>query len=145
MEEEFIIFNPTLGICDLVSIGKTDHTDAWLEEPYDMVGPFDVNELKTKGKISFAACFVMSKKRWQDERISLGQKAYSRQRKVYDAHHKSDKEYREILYLPLDGELSISQIKTAYRKLIKKAHPDVGGSHEHFIKITQARDALLKY
>jgi len=40
--------------------------------------------------------------------------------------------------------LEVSQIKSAFRVIAKKTHPDVGGSHEKFIKITQARDALLR-
>ena len=31
----------------------------------------------------------------------------------------------------------------AFRRLAQKAHPDTGGSHELFIRITEARNALL--
>jgi malonyl CoA-acyl carrier protein transacylase len=30
------------------------------------------------------------------------------------------------------------------RRIAKEAHPDVGGSHEQFVRISQARDALLE-
>jgi len=166
-EVQWIIWNGALGIRDFVTIARVeagpDGRDAWLEEPYDMVGPFSLDELETNGRISFAACTVMSRKRWQDDRTTLRQEAFERrreaQRQMYEelaranerkrertAHmqHFSQQEHRELLCLPIDGELEPSQIKAAFRRLAKKAHPDVGGSHEHFVRITEARNALLE-
>ena len=40
--------------------------------------------------------------------------------------------------------LEEAQIKTAYRRLAKEAHPDVGGSQEKFVQITEAYNALLE-
>ena len=51
--------------------------------------------------------------------------------------------HRQILDLPIEGLLKVSQIKMAFRLLAKKSHPDTGGSHEQFIEITKAHDALL--
>jgi curved DNA-binding protein CbpA len=138
MDEEYIIYNPTLGISDFVTVGEVEtssnETNAWLEDPYDMVGPFDLDELKSNGQISFAACFVMSRQRWKEERIFLQQEHFE----------DNKREHRELLCLPTEGKLEVSQIKAAYRKIIKKVHPDVGGSHEKFIEITKARDTLLE-
>jgi len=160
MNEEYIIFNPTLGVRDFVLIGETEtnsgKTNAWLDDPYDMVGPFDLNELEINGQISFAACIVMTTKKWQEDRIFLQQQAFKKQQKAQKEHFdnirqfnkKNDQyteiEHRRLLCLPIEGRLEASQIKTAYRKVIKKVHPDVGGSHEKFIEITEARDTLLK-
>ncbi len=46
--------------------------------------------------------------------------------------------------LPDDGDLTASQINAAFRQLAKTSHPDAGGSNENYIRLTEARDALLK-
>ncbi|WP_304545608.1 J domain-containing protein [Sulfurimonas microaerophilic] len=162
MEEEFIIWNGNLGVRDFVTIGeikiRDDKTYAWLEEPYEMVGPFDLNELKTDGKICFAACIVISKEKWIEDGLLLRQEALDKQRKQQEdidrfnkqkqvqaksKQHK-EKEFRELLCLPLEGVLETAQIKAAYRRISKKVHPDLGGDHEKFIQITIARDTLLE-
>lgn len=166
-EEQWIIWNGALGIRDFVTIARVeigqDGRSAWLEEPYDMVGPFSLDELETNGRISFAACTVMSRKRWQDDRATLRQEAFERRREAQERLYEelsranerkrerathmqqfSEQEHRELLCLPIDGELESSQIKAAFRRLAKKAHPDVGGSHDHFVRITEARNALLE-
>jgi hypothetical protein len=158
-DEEFVIFNPTLGVHDRVTLGEVnmqnDKTTVWLDEPYEMVGPLYLDQLKTQGQINFAQCIVLTTKRWQQQRVSLLQEAYKRQRELHEEHlkdihrfnrekHYNDKEHRELLCLPLEGELEATQIKAAYRKISKKVHPDLGGSHEEFIQITIARDSLLK-
>ncbi|ADR33761.1 heat shock protein DnaJ domain protein [Sulfuricurvum kujiense DSM 16994] len=159
--EEWIIWNASLGIRDFVTIGRIDTTEsvAWLDAPYDMVGPFSLDELITDGFIRFAACAVMSKQRWQTDREALREEALNKRRKAqkefYDElerHNRrkinamqcSQREYRSVLNLPQIGALELSQIKSAYRKAAKKAHPDAGGSQEMFIRIKEACDALLE-
>jgi len=158
--EEWIIWNASLGIRDFVTIGRIDTTEsvAWLDAPYDMVGPFSLDELITDGLIRFAACAVMSKQRWQTDREALREEALNKRRKAQkefcdelERHNRrkinamqcSQKEYRMLLDLPVHGLLELSQIKAAYRKAAKKAHPDAGGSQEMFIRIKEACDALL--
>ena len=51
---------------------------------------------------------------------------------------------RALLALPAEEILEVKQVKAAYRRLVKTAHPDVGGSHERFVQITEARDILLE-
>ncbi len=159
--EEWIIWNASLGIRDFVTIGRidTDESVGWLDAPYDMVGPFSLDELISDGFIRFAACAVMSKQRWQNDREALRQEAMNKRRKAqqefYDElerHNRrkinamqcSQKEYRILLDLPEIGSLELSQIKSAYRRAAKKAHPDAGGSQEMFIRIKEACDALLE-
>jgi plasmid stability protein len=166
-EEQWIIWNGALGIRDFVTIGRVEvgpgGRNGWLEEPYDMVGPFSLDELETNGRIGFAACTVMSRRRWREDQAELRQEAFERHREAQErlyeelarsnarkrrratrTQQSNEQEHRELLCLPIDGELEPSQIKAAYRRLAKKAHPDVGGSHEHFVRITEARNALLE-
>ena len=167
-EEQWIIWNGALGVRDFVRIDRVevgpDGRNAWLEEPYGMVGPFDFDELETLGRISFAACIVMSRRRWQEDHARLIEEAYKRRRRTTERMYEelkransrkqrhgspfrqsSEREHREVLELPIEGELDVIQIKAAYRRLAKVAHPDVGGSHEHFVRITEARDVLIAY
>jgi len=166
-EEEWIIWNGALGVRDFVTIGTvqagTDGTDAWLEAPYDMVGPFSLDELQSNGCIGFAACIVMSRQKWQEDQTALRQEAFERRRKAQEelfeeleranrrkwrhaayAREVDEREERELLSLPVEGVLEAAQIKAAYRRIAKKAHPDVGGSHEQFVRLTQARNTLLE-
>jgi hypothetical protein len=170
-EEQWVIWNGFFGILDRVTIGETETTtdgrQAWLEEPYDMVGPFSLDELESSGQIRFAACVVMSRQKWQEDQVNLRREAYKKRRAAQEqqfeerartssghqqdqrqhqtnAHHFNEQQYRQALNLPVNGTLEPAQIKTAYRRLAQKAHPDVGGSHEQFVQITQARDALLQ-
>lgn len=162
-DEQWIIWNSALGLRDFVEIGRIEADEAWLEEPYEMVGPFSVDELATEGCISFAACVVMSRQRWQQDQVQLRQASYEKRQKaqerLFEELHRSnrrkrahgsplqqcsEKEQRALLDLPLEGTLESLQIKAAYRRLAKAAHPDTGGSHEQFVQLTEARDALLE-
>ena len=75
--------------------------------------------------------------------------------KVRPAHRKrrafflsldgeDDREHRETLDLPTEGTLEAVEINAAFRRRAKSAHPDAGGSDEHYRRIAEARDALLK-
>ena len=46
-----------------------------------------------------------------------------------------DQERREVLNLPMEGSLKPSEINAAFRRLAKTAHPDAGGSDEHYRRI----------
>lgn len=163
LEEDFIIYNNKLGVRDFVSIGKIETysniSSAWLESPYEMVGPFSLDELIITGKISFEQCVVMSEAKWEEEQILLQKEAFLNQRRrqeefqdeIYKHNKKranvlfgNEKEHRQILCLPIEGNLEENQIKTAYKIVVKKVHPDVGGSHEKFIQVTKAKDTLLE-
>lgn len=52
---------------------------------------------------------------------------------------------KEFQTLGLNSDSTIEDIKNAYRKLAFQHHPDRGGSHEMFIKITEAKDKCLAY
>lgn len=166
-EEHWVIWNGSYGVVDKVTIGRIEADSrgrsAWLEESCDMVGPFNLDELEANGWINFEACTVMSRQKWQDDQAELRRESLKLRREAQEklfecqAQHNqgrfqhsspdsrlSDRRHREALNLPLDGVLEASQIKTAFRRLAQKRHPDIGGSHEQFILITEARNALLE-
>ncbi|WP_411840007.1 J domain-containing protein [Paracoccus sp. ME4] len=49
-----------------------------------------------------------------------------------------DQEARMILGLPIEGPISRSQVKKAYKTAVRAAHPDQGGSAEAFRKVRNA-------
>ena len=165
-EEQWVIWNGEFGILDTVAIGQVESGSngrtAWLDEPYDMVGPFSLDELESNGRIGFAACLVMSRQRWQEDQVALRRESLKSrrdaQRRLFEeqarynerragrspqAQPGNDRQHRELLNLPVEGALAPSQIKSAFRRLAQKAHPDMGGSHDRFVQITEARNALL--
>jgi hypothetical protein len=167
-QEEWVIWNGAHGLVTTVTIERVEvgtcGRNAWLDEPFDMVGPFSFDELMTHGRIAFAACIVMSRQRWQDDQVELRRESLKIRRATeqrineqferlyggqnrHQVNHKPDgeRQHRQTLNLPIDGRLESSQIKAAFRRLAQKAHPDAGGSNEKFIRITEARNALLAY
>ncbi|MBU1643165.1 J domain-containing protein, partial [bacterium] len=135
-EEQWVIWNGSYGIVDTVTISRVEVgsgiRNAWLAEPYHMVGPFSLDELETGGQISFAACIVMSRQRWQEEQTALRRESlekrrqaqkemfeefarYNERRSQRRSHFRqfNEKEQRELLNLPLEGALEASQIKAA--------------------------------
>ncbi|WP_347986581.1 DnaJ domain-containing protein [Methylomonas sp. AM2-LC] len=167
-EEEWVIWNSAHGLVTTVAIARvevgTGGRIAWLDEPFDMVGPFSYDALKTHGRIAFAACIIMSRQKWQDDQVELRRESLKIRRATeqrineelellyggqgrHPVNRKPFKErqHRETLNLPIDGTLESSQIKAAFRRLAQKMHPDAGGSNEQFIRITEARNALLEY
>jgi hypothetical protein len=135
-----------------------------LDESFDMVGPFSLDELETLGQIAFAECLVMSRHRWQVSQVELRRESLKIRRAAeewvkerverssnnHSGHQNNRKlfneqQHRETLKLSIDGKLETRQINAAFRKLAQKAHPDVGGSSEQFVRITKARNALLEY
>jgi hypothetical protein len=156
---QWVIWNGSAGLLAMGSMGRIEFgakgRSAWLAPPFDMVGPFNLDELEAQGRIAFAACIVMSRQRWQDDQVALRREAKEVRRAAHERFngawarrhtqhpYRGERQYREALNLPVDGTLEPSQIKAAYRRLARKAHPDVGGSHEQFLRITEARNALL--
>lgn len=157
--EEWVIWNGAAGLLMTAATGRIEvdaggGRTAWLARPFDMVGPFSLDELETGGRIAFSACVVMSRQRWQADQAGLRRQAHERRREARARFNEGrgwsersmssdDRPHREALNLPLDGALDPARIKAAFRRLAQKAHPDVGGSHEQFVRISRARDVLL--
>ena len=55
-----------------------------------------------------------------------------------------EERHRELLGLPLDQRLTLSEIHRAYKRVAKSAHPDAGGSAQEFLALSAAREALMK-
>lgn len=166
-EDEWVIWNGAHGLVTTVTVGRVEGEDddrmAWLDEPFDMVGPFSLEELEKSGRITFAACIVMSRHRWQDDQVELRRESLRIRRATEERinerfarssgghgryqgnrKHSDERQHREALNLPIDGKLEPRQIKAAFRRIAQKAHPDAGGSNEQFVRITKARDMLLE-
>ncbi len=48
-----------------------------------------------------------------------------------------------LLHLP--AEVSLAEVRTQYRELAKRYHPDVGGSHADFLALQQAYEQVVEY
>lgn len=166
-DEEWVVWSGEHGVVATATLGRVESgasgREAWLDEPFDMVGPFNLDELEIRGRIAFAACIVMSRQRWQEDQAALRCESMNmrraaqarideefarfsgRQSRYHGKRQPLDeREHRELLNLPADGTLERRQVNAAFRRLAQKAHPDVGGSHEQFVRITKARAALLE-
>lgn len=148
-KEEWVIWNGSIGILDMATIGRIEDGGsgrrAFLARPYDIVGPFSLDELEMRGRIVFGECLVMSRRRWREDQVYLRFEARERRRAfLFRPEFDDDRGHREVLDLPMEGTLRSSEIKAAFRKLAKSAHPDAGGSSEHYRRIALARDTLLK-
>lgn len=150
-KEEWVIWNGSMGILDMVTIGHVEELEggrhAFLAPPYGVVGPFSFEELVTHGRISFGECLVMSRQRWQEDQVELRIEAQKKRRAFilqWEFGEDDQKEHREALDLPLEGILEVTEINAAFRRLAKTAHPDAGGSDEHYRRIAEARDALIE-
>ena len=148
-KEAWFVWNGSMGILDTVTIGVVEHGEggrsAYLAPPYDVVGPFSLDELETRGRIAFGACLVMSPERWREDQAELRREGLEKRRAfLLRLEFGDDRESREILNLPTDGALEPCDINAAFRRLAKTAHPDAGGSDEHYRRIAEARDALLE-
>lgn len=159
---EWVVWNGSLGVLDMAATGRVERDaggrSAWLAAPYDVVGPFSLDELEARGRIAFGACLVLSRQKWQEEQIELRRRAREQRRATarrFDAefaqrfgvrfvHQNDDGKDRALLELPPDGELTAAEINAAFRRLAKSAHPDAGGDHEAYCRLTDARDALLE-
>nr|WP_041778576.1 molecular chaperone DnaJ [Beijerinckia indica] len=148
-KEGWVVWNGSLGILDTVMIGRIEDGEggrnAFLAPPYDVVGPFSLDELETHGRIAFGACLVMSRQRWQEDQVDLRIEGLKKRRAfLFQPNFEDEQEHREVLNLPMEGPLTSSEINGAFRRMAKIAHPDAGGSDEDYRRIAEARDALLE-
>ena len=150
LNEQVVVWNGSMGVLDMATIGRIEAGEggrlAYLAAPYEVVGPFSLDELEAQGRIAFAACLVMSRQRWQEDQVELRLEAMEKRRALYAQFEgvTNQRAHREALDLPKDGALKPSDINAAFRKLAKSAHPDAGGSDEDYHRIVEARDALLE-
>ena len=125
-----------------------------LAAPYDIVGPFNLDELETLGRIAFGACLVMSRREMagrSDRAASGGARTATRHAEQFNrefarrfAEPDDASEHRALLELPPEGDLTAAEVNSAFRRLAKTTHPDAGGDHDAYCRLTEARDALLE-
>jgi len=51
----------------------------------------------------------------------------------------------EYRLLHLQAEVSLAEVRTQYRELAKRYHPDAGGSHADFLALQQAYEQVMEY
>lgn len=148
-KEEWVVWNGSLGVLVMAALGRISRGEggrsAWLAPPYDVVGPFSLDDLETLGRIAFGECLVMSRQRWREDQVELRIEG-RRKRAAFQFRFEIGEDgasHRAALDLPAEGALEASAINAAFRRLAKRAHPDAGGSSEHYRRIAEARDALL--
>ena len=150
LNEQVVVWNGSMGILDMATIGRIEDSAggrfAYLAPPYEVVGPFDLDELEAAGRVAFAACLVMSRQKWQEDLVELRFEAREKRRALFAQFEgvTDQRAHREALDLPNDGPLKASEINAAFRKLAKTAHPDAGGKDKDYHRIVEARDALLE-
>ncbi len=67
-------------------------------------------------------------------------------RKEAEIVHVTDEQVKEAMaILEIDGDITEEKVKQAYHRLIKKMHPDQGGSKYLAEKINGAKETLLNY
>lgn len=57
---------------------------------------------------------------------------------------KRKRTWREVLDIFTSGPVTVDNIELAYKRLAKRRHPDMGGSHEEMAELNQAREEALK-
>ncbi|WP_294540010.1 J domain-containing protein [uncultured Rhodoblastus sp.] len=148
--EEWVVWNGSLGVLDQARMGRVEEAPsgriAWLAAPYDVVGPFSLDELENFGRVRFGACLVMSRRIWKADQDKL--RSETRERLwalAMGVNAPNDASaHRARLELPPWGALTAAEINAAFRRLAKTVHPDAGGRHDDYIRLTEARDALLE-
>lgn len=147
--EEWVIWNESLGIAVTAVVGQI-HSSAngrrgWLAPPWDIAGPFDLDQLEATGCIAFGECLVMSRARWRQDQIGLRIEGREKRRDfaLHPDFRGGSREHRKTLDLPVEGALQATEINAAFRRRAKSAHPDAGGNSEDYRRITEARDALI--
>lgn len=157
---QWVIYNDKLDIHDLVQIGSIAQQDekkvAYLDIPYDMVGPFCLETLLQEGEIKFAACRIMSQNLWRKKakeirqeifmRMQQHQNEFAKEERRFDERKRygSQKDLRKLLGLTIEGKITLKQIKAAYKNRAKEIHPDSGGSHEAFCQLQDAYETLME-
>ena len=149
-KEEWVIWNGSLGVLVTAALGHVDEVAggrrACLAPPWEIVGPFDLDELENAGRVAFGECLVMSRERWREDQAALRREGREKRRALQQrlARGPDDRAHRETLDLPKEGVLEASQINAAFRRQAKTAHPDAGGSDAAYRRISEARDALME-
>ena len=109
--DEWVVWNGSMGILDMVTIGRIEHGEAgrsaWLATPYDVVGPFSLDDLENLGRIAFGACHVMSRRKWKQDQVELRLEA-RKERRAWSMEFldgADENRHRETLNLPDEGPL----------------------------------------
>lgn len=86
----------------------------------------------------FAIWNVFTSILWTDP-VQFHEQDWMKQRAI---PHHLQVEYR---LLHLQGEVSLAEVRSQYRELAKRYHPDGGGSHVDFLALQQAYEQVMEY
>ncbi|AYP68309.1 chaperone protein [Bacillus phage vB_BcoS-136] len=78
---------------------------------------------------------------YERKRRERRQREQEREKQRYGALNKLIESYR---ILGLNQDATAKEVKSAYRRLAKKHHPDVGGNEKQFIKLKEAYDFIVE-
>jgi len=99
-------------------------------------------ELEAKQR-GYDFCFVLDVHlRHLREEAQRFKEASEKSSKVFNNMRPHIENALKVLRLPTEDESTFEEIKRAYRDEAKKAHPDAGGTAEHFHNIKKAYDIL---
>ena len=72
------------------------------------------------------------------------EEAYREYQRRATALQKDKNKENAIKLMGLSNDPTVREVKSAYKKLSKIHHPDVGGTHENFIRLNKAYEYLIK-
>lgn len=84
-------------------------------------------------------------KQWQDRKEQEDREANGFFDWLFDRMEFSHTPHKELSLLNLDNNASVEDIKSAYRKMALKSHPDVGGNPKTFVELTEAKNTCLAW
>lgn len=118
-------------ICGLLGIDTVSFPLVWsqyfeLKEPYKGNAKYNLDQLINMSEIEFEKVI-------KNYFNSILNQIYSQEKII---------EIYPIFNLPLNSDMDT--VKSRFRELAKKMHPDTGGSHEEFIALSQAYDNFVK-
>lgn len=118
-------------ICGLLGIDTVSFPLVWnqyfeLKEPYKGNAKYNLDQLINMSEIEFEKVI-------KDYFNSILNQIYSQEKLI---------EIYPIFNLPLNSDMDT--VKSRFRELAKKMHPDTGGSHEEFISLSQAYENFMR-
>jgi hypothetical protein len=100
--------------------------------------------IDNKNSKSYASLFILNKNHYK----RIAPDSIKPNRKLRPRFSKVERESVKLLQIKMEELLSdghVAKIKTAYKKLAKIYHPDIGGDEEKFKKLSNAHQQMLSW
>lgn len=85
-----------------------------------------------------------SKDKWDHKKDQGKQREGHRRGFQNHGFSYDDKISKAVAFMEVSWPCDKTMLKSAYRTLARKLHPDAGGSHQEFLKLSDAYELLLK-